>query len=156
MGSCGVRGGKWRLELPRPAPESRGRRYGSPPKGWAVLFQEHPGPSRGAKKESPGLVRGMGTGGRGAASHLGGGGAVGSSERVQSGGGVEEGRIRLPRGGVQRPGQGTGSPKRWLHCTLFHLLAQRCALWDLNEMVLTLTKYPQNSKIHTERMLPRT
>lgn len=81
---------------------------------------------------------------------------MGSSERVQSGGGVEEGRIRLPRGGVQRPGQGTGSPKRWLHCTLFHLLAQCFALWDLNEMVLTLTKYPQNSKIHTERMLPRT
>ena len=118
-----------------------------------MLFQEHPPGQGEGPGKSPGLVRGMAMGhppvwaggrGQGHTSDLGGGGAVGSSERVQDGGGEDS------------PAQGMGSPKRWLHCTSFHLQAQRYALWDLNERVVTFMKHPQNSEIHMTRMLPAT
>lgn len=101
MGSCGVSGVGVEAGLPRPAPESRGRRTVLHPKGLEqCCFKDTLGQAEGPRRRSPGLAEGWGQGT--GALHLAweGGGAVGSSE-VQSkrrGGGGED---RLPRGGCR-------------------------------------------------------
>ena len=70
-----------------------------------MLFQEHPGQAEGPGRRVQGWSEGWGwgAGDRGAASALGGGGAVGSSERVRGG------------GGENPPAQGRGAEARTGH-----------------------------------------
>lgn len=153
VGGCGVRGVSGGWSCPDPLLRAEGGGTVLHLRAGQCCFRNTPrAKERGQERvqgwsEGWGRVThlsGRGAGDRGTTSDLGGGGAVGSSERVRDGGGEDP------------PALGTGSPKRWLHCTPFHLQAQRCALWNLNEMVVTFTKHPQNSEIHMERMLPGT
>ena len=140
MGSCGVRGLSGGWSCPGPLLRAEGEGTVLHPRAGQCCFRNTLAKQRGQEGESRAGQRdgdrGQGTG----APHLPWEG-MGLWAAVR-GCGVEEGRIRLPRGGVRRPGQATGSPKRWLHCMPFHLQAQRCASWGLNEMVLTFTKHP--------------